>query len=193
MTCQVVPLSVKICKCQACSFLGLVDFAVDSFTFRPEILAVSIENLEFIAEHYRRENKKKFRKRSGITFVGIHNRRGDHLEYQKEGGFIPLDPGYFLNVSVRMGSRTGNYHVVGHGAVQREVQVGGVRLRVRRHGVGQAETSTWRAHCWTPRSPLPRPWRPPSICRCCPCVTTPSPLTAPTPSGRASWQGGARA
>ena len=103
MTCQVVPLSVKICKCQACSFLGLVDFAVDSFTFRPEILAVSIENLEFIAEHYRRENKKKFRKRSDITFVGIHNRRGDHLEYQKEGGFIPLDPGYFLNVSVRMG------------------------------------------------------------------------------------------
>ena len=173
MTCQVVPLSVKICKCQACSFPGLVDFAVDSFTFRPEILAVSKENLEFIAEHYRRENKKKFRKRSDITFVGIHNRRGDHLEYQKEGGFIPLDPGYFVNVSVRMGSRTGYYHVVGHGAVQREVQVGGVRLRVRRHGVGQAETSTWRAHCWTPRSPLPRPWRPPSICRCCPCVTTP--------------------
>ena len=84
------------------SVSGILDFAVDSFTFRKEILAVSQENLEFIAEHYRKQNIKKFRKKKDITFVGIHNRRGDHLEFQREGGFIPLDSGYFLNVSIRV-------------------------------------------------------------------------------------------
>ena len=29
-------------------------------------------------------------------FVGIHQRRGDHLLYQEEGGIITLDAGYFL-------------------------------------------------------------------------------------------------
>lgn len=111
---------------------GLVDFAVDSFTFRPEILAVSQENLEFIAEHYRKKNPKKFRKKKSITFVGIHNRRGDHIDFQKEGGFIPLDPGYFLNVGGQ-GSDDRIAHqgdVPGDGVVQGEVQAGGVRLRV---------------------------------------------------------------
>ena len=70
---------------------------MNSFTFRQEILTVSQDNLEFMAEHYRENNRKKFRKKKDITFVGIHNRRGDHLDYQREGGFIPLDPGYFLN------------------------------------------------------------------------------------------------
>ena len=78
---------------------GVVDFAVNSFQFRNEILDPSKENLEFIAEHFRKENPKKFRKKTDITFVGIHNRRGDHLEFQKEGGYVMLDPGYFLNVS----------------------------------------------------------------------------------------------
>ena len=80
------------------SSAGVVDFAVDSFQFRKEILDASKENLEFIAEHFRKANPKKFRKKTDITFVGIHNRRGDHLDYQKEGGFVMLDPGYFLNV-----------------------------------------------------------------------------------------------
>ena len=76
---------------------GVVDFAVDSFQFRNEILYASEENLQFIAEHFKKENPKKFRKKTDITFVGIHNRRGDHLDYQKEGGYVTLDPGYFLN------------------------------------------------------------------------------------------------
>ena len=29
-------------------------------------------------------------------FVGIHQRRGDHLLYQEEGGIKTLDAGYFL-------------------------------------------------------------------------------------------------
>ena len=81
-------------------YAGVVDFAVDSFQFRNEILDASKENLEFIAEHFRKENPKKFRKKTDITFIGIHNRRGDHLDFQKEGGYVMLDPGYFLNVSV---------------------------------------------------------------------------------------------
>ena len=39
---------------------------------------------------------KKFRKKKDIVFVGIHQRRGDHLLYQEEGGIITLDAGYFL-------------------------------------------------------------------------------------------------
>ena len=81
-------------------YAGIVDFAADSFQFRQEFLDASKENLEFIAENFRKENPKKFRKKKDITFVGIHNRRGDHLDYQKEGGHVMLDPGYFLNVSV---------------------------------------------------------------------------------------------
>lgn len=80
-------------------YAGIVDFTVDSFQFRQEFLDASKENLEFIGEHFRQENPKKFRKKTDITFVGIHNRRGDHLEFQKEGGYVMLDPGYFLNVS----------------------------------------------------------------------------------------------
>ena len=81
-------------------YAGIIDFAVDSFQFRQEFLEASKENLQAIAENFRQENPKKFRKKKDITFVGIHNRRGDHLDYQKEGGHVMLDPGYFLNVSV---------------------------------------------------------------------------------------------
>ena len=31
-----------------------------------------------------------------IVVVGVHNRRTDHLQYQAEGGWITLQPGYFL-------------------------------------------------------------------------------------------------
>ena len=31
-----------------------------------------------------------------IVYVGVHNRRTDHLQYQAEGGWITLQPGYFL-------------------------------------------------------------------------------------------------
>ena len=49
-----------------------------------------------IAEDFRSRNPKKFKKKKDITFVGIHHRRGDHLQFQKEGGMKSLEPAYFL-------------------------------------------------------------------------------------------------
>ena len=31
-----------------------------------------------------------------LVYVGVHNRRTDHLQYQAEGGWVSLQPGYFL-------------------------------------------------------------------------------------------------
>ena len=31
-----------------------------------------------------------------LVYVGVHNRRTDHLHYQAEGGWLTLQPGYFL-------------------------------------------------------------------------------------------------
>ena len=38
-----------------------------------------------IATDFKKQNPKKFKKKKDITFVGVHNRRGDHLNFQKEG------------------------------------------------------------------------------------------------------------
>ena len=48
-----------------------------------------------VAESSRKNNKKLFKREKDITFVGIHNRRTDHLEFQREGGYVPLEAGYF--------------------------------------------------------------------------------------------------
>ena len=52
--------------------------------------------LKIIRREFKINHKKLFKKEHNITFVGIHNRRSDHLEFQKEGGFVPLEVGYFL-------------------------------------------------------------------------------------------------
>ena len=75
---------------------GLVDFTVKSFTFRPFIRNASNRRLLEVSEDFKKRNPKKFKKRQDITFVGIHHRRGDHLQYQKEGGMKSLEPAYFL-------------------------------------------------------------------------------------------------
>lgn len=31
-----------------------------------------------------------------LIYVGVHNRRTDHLQYQAEGGWREIQPGYFL-------------------------------------------------------------------------------------------------
>ena len=75
---------------------GIIDFTLRSFTFKKVFRDRSEEILRNIGEHFRQENKKKFKKKQDITYVGIHNRRGDHLDFQKEAGYIPLEPGYFI-------------------------------------------------------------------------------------------------
>ena len=47
-----------------------------------------------IEKDFRR--RKKLKKKKKITFVGIHNRRGDHIQDQVKKGVGELLPGYFL-------------------------------------------------------------------------------------------------
>ena len=49
-----------------------------------------------VAEDFKQINPKKFKKKQDITFVGIHHRRGDHLKFQIESGFKPLEAAYFF-------------------------------------------------------------------------------------------------
>ena len=44
----------------------------------------SMRRIREISEKYRRNNAKKFKTKSDITFVGIHHRRGDHLALQRQ-------------------------------------------------------------------------------------------------------------
>ena len=64
---------------------GLINFTVNAFTFKDEIRDQAEENLHTIAEHFKENNSKKFKKKQEVTFVGIHHRRGDHVHMQKEG------------------------------------------------------------------------------------------------------------
>ena len=80
-----------------------------SFVFRPEYLRMASLVLsrakELFAEKENKMRKKetKMRKKerqrkSQTTFVGIHNRRGDHIQYQKEVKYYPLSLMYIVNV-----------------------------------------------------------------------------------------------
>ena len=177
-------------------YAGIIDFAVDSFQFRQEFLEASKENLQAIAENFRQENPKKFRKKKDITFVGIHNRRGDHLDYQKEGGYVMLDPGYFLNVSAGILFDSGlNVSHRRWNCSERSTDASclftcrmtwpGAERKLKRDS--SLKTSTLLVPCLTPSWPHCRSCLLPTTCPCWPSVTTPSPPTAPTASGPASW------
>jgi hypothetical protein len=44
------------------------------------------------------KTKKKTKKKSkAVTFVGIHSRRTDHIEYEAKQGMVPIKTSYFLN------------------------------------------------------------------------------------------------
>ena len=49
-----------------------------------------------IAHEYRENHPKKFKKKKDITFVGIHQRRGDHVSFRDEGNIDELGASYFL-------------------------------------------------------------------------------------------------
>ena len=60
--------------------------------FRPEYqrvaqLVLSGAKRNFIEKEKEKKRKKKANRNPEVTFVGIHNRRGDHIQYQKEVNF----------------------------------------------------------------------------------------------------------
>ena len=75
---------------------GMLDFMIYSFTFKEYFRERSQDILRQISQDFKKNNKKLFKNGKDITFVGIHNRRTDHLDFQKEGGFVPLEAGYFI-------------------------------------------------------------------------------------------------
>ena len=75
---------------------GLLDTVIHSFTFRKKFSNPGKNVLTDIAHDYRMNNPKKFKNKKDITFVGIHQRRGDHLSFQEEGKIGHLSAGYFL-------------------------------------------------------------------------------------------------
>jgi len=75
---------------------GILDFTINAFSFKKVLRETSDDNLRTIGEHFKKNNMKKFKKRQEITYVGVHNRRGDHIDFQKESGYKSLEPGYFI-------------------------------------------------------------------------------------------------
>ena len=64
------------------------------FTFKDTYLKTASAMLQIIKIKFIKKKKKK--KSKPILYVGIHNRRTDHIQLQQEFGFVPLDAGYFL-------------------------------------------------------------------------------------------------
>ena len=75
---------------------GFLENVLRSFTFRREFSEPARYALLNIASLYRRNNPKKFRKKKDITFIGIHQRRGDHIALRDEHNIDELAPSYFL-------------------------------------------------------------------------------------------------
>ena len=69
-------------------------FATRAFVFRPEYqrvaqLVLNRAKKDKFEKEKRKKRKKKSTQKLDVTFVGIHNRRGDHIQYQKEVNFLP--------------------------------------------------------------------------------------------------------
>lgn len=71
-----------------------VTFVKENFQFHDHFMTWSLDVLKKTEKDFRR--RKKLKKKSPVTFVGIHNRRGDHLVDQVKEGVGELLPGYFL-------------------------------------------------------------------------------------------------
>ena len=75
---------------------GFLDTVISAFTIRKEFSEPARNVLMDIASIYRHNNPKKFKKKEDITFVGIHQRRGDHISYRKEFNMDELGASYFI-------------------------------------------------------------------------------------------------
>ena len=64
------------------------------FQFKDHFIRWSFDVLGRIEQDFRR--RKKLKKKQVVTFIGIHNRRGDHIVDQVKEGVGELMPGYFL-------------------------------------------------------------------------------------------------
>ena len=84
---------------------GLIDFTLKSFQFKKVFRDKCQDHLHLIKDKFKKRYKKK---RKDVLFVGIHNRRTDHLHLQKEGGWIPLEAGYFIEVGMNKAKKV--YH-----------------------------------------------------------------------------------
>ena len=74
---------------QKISLFWTKSFPIRAFVFRPEYqkvaqLVLSRARRDFREKQKKKRKKKKTWKPDELTFVGIHNRRGDHIQYQKE-------------------------------------------------------------------------------------------------------------
>ena len=76
----------------------LLDFTLNSFRFKQNFIDHGNSILRNISERYQKQKKHEKSQQVELQFIGIHNRRTDHLKYQQEAGFIQLDVGYFLEV-----------------------------------------------------------------------------------------------
>ena len=105
------------------SFPNLVNFTIHSFKIKEVFNDKAQEVLknigqEFLSKRHKKSKKgkkenlkekrgkektktsgKKEMRTSELVYVGIHNRRTDHLQYQQEVGFTSLEPSYFLQGS----------------------------------------------------------------------------------------------
>ena len=71
-----------------------ITFVRENFQFHDHFMSWSLEVLKKTEKDFRR--RKKMKKKASVTFIGIHNRRGDHLADQVKEGVGELLPGYFL-------------------------------------------------------------------------------------------------
>ena len=72
---------------------GMTEFILKSFQFKPFLFEKSQNTLHQIKKEMKQTRKKETKE---TLFIGIHNRRTDHLSLQREGGWVPLEAGYFL-------------------------------------------------------------------------------------------------
>ena len=74
---------------------GLMEFTIKSFQFKKIYVDKCQDHLHLIKNKIKKRRKNKIK---DVLFIGIHNRRSDHLHLQKEGGWITLEAGYFIEV-----------------------------------------------------------------------------------------------
>ena len=118
---------------------GLINFTLNAFTFRYDVFSFFYSFSSYTFHHrqqyqeeahsilasfastFRSRNPGKFKKKKEVIFVGLHNRRGDHIDFQKEV------ENCCLIVKLELSGRAENTRTRllpgSHGDVQTEVQV----------------------------------------------------------------------
>jgi len=89
---------------------GLLRHTLASLQFSRQFREGAAARLERAAAQFRAQRPGLFRRKTEISFVGVHVRRGDHLALQAESGLVELKPGYYLQAMdlyrAKLGPRT---------------------------------------------------------------------------------------